>query len=66
VPFDIYGTIDNFVQQFLDMVISFCNIVYSVYSFGLNIVHAIAKFISVLIPWLGESALAFGKFLELQ
>ena len=48
------------------MILSFCNFVYSIYSFGFNIVHGIAKFINVLIPWLGDSALAFGKYLELQ
>jgi hypothetical protein len=41
VPFDIYGTIDNLVQQFVEMIMALSNIVYSVYSFGLNTLHSI-------------------------
>ena len=42
MPFDIYGTIDNLVQQFVDMIMALCNIVYSAYSFGLKTLHSIA------------------------
>ena len=42
VPFDIYGTIDSLVQQFVDMIMALYKIVYTVYSLGLDALHSIA------------------------
>lgn len=42
MPFDIYGTIDSLVQQFVDMIMALYKIVYSVYSLGVDALHSIA------------------------